>query len=193
MSFGEESTRTDQPNFPPQCFLTKVILTARMSRQRQKKQWAGLKMDLKKFSTWFFVRQTFPPNSQLRVLDLSVLNARADLQFLPRPVFWAVGSDKERAWFIHFWTYMIKSLQNELLESNRLYEESGKRAKSTTFIDLNKAHQVLEQGIVEKQAHLDEATQKYNNICQELEKAHIKIDRVLCWKGLNCCWMTLMN
>ena len=75
---------------------------------------------------------------------------------------------------------MIKRLQNELLESNRLYEESGKRAKSTTFIDLNKAHQVLEQGIVEKQAHLDEATQKYNNICQELEKAHIKIDRVLC-------------
>ncbi len=23
MSFGEESTRTNQPNFPPQCFLTK--------------------------------------------------------------------------------------------------------------------------------------------------------------------------
>jgi hypothetical protein len=25
MSFGEESTRTDQPNFPPQRFLTKAI------------------------------------------------------------------------------------------------------------------------------------------------------------------------
>jgi hypothetical protein len=35
MSFGEESTRTDQPNFPPQRFLKKAILTARMSRQRQ--------------------------------------------------------------------------------------------------------------------------------------------------------------
>jgi hypothetical protein len=27
MSFGKESTRTDQPNFPPQRFLTKAILT----------------------------------------------------------------------------------------------------------------------------------------------------------------------
>jgi hypothetical protein len=36
MSFGEKSTRNDQPNFPPQRFLTKAILTARMSRQRQK-------------------------------------------------------------------------------------------------------------------------------------------------------------
>ncbi len=35
MSFGKESTRTDQPNFPPKRFLTKAILTARMSRQRQ--------------------------------------------------------------------------------------------------------------------------------------------------------------
>ena len=34
MSFGEESTITDQPNFPPQRFLTKAIQTARMSRQR---------------------------------------------------------------------------------------------------------------------------------------------------------------
>ncbi len=48
MSFGEQLTRTDQPNFPPQRFLTKVILTARMSTQRRKKRWAGLKMDLKK-------------------------------------------------------------------------------------------------------------------------------------------------
>jgi hypothetical protein len=29
MSFGEESTRTDRPNFPPQRFLTKTILTAK--------------------------------------------------------------------------------------------------------------------------------------------------------------------
>ena len=36
MRFGKESTRTDQPNFPPQRFLTKAILTARMSRQRRK-------------------------------------------------------------------------------------------------------------------------------------------------------------
>ena len=32
MSFGTESTRTDQPNFPSQRFLTQAILTARMSR-----------------------------------------------------------------------------------------------------------------------------------------------------------------
>ena len=37
MSFGKELTRTDQPNFPQQHFLTKAILTARMSRQRQTK------------------------------------------------------------------------------------------------------------------------------------------------------------
>ena len=48
MSFGEESTRTNQPNFPPQRFLTNVNLTARMSRQTQTKWWVGLKMDLKK-------------------------------------------------------------------------------------------------------------------------------------------------
>jgi hypothetical protein len=35
MSFGEESTRTDQPNFQPQRFLTKAIQTARKSRQRK--------------------------------------------------------------------------------------------------------------------------------------------------------------
>ncbi len=29
MSFGEEPTRTDGPNFPPQRFLTKAVLTAR--------------------------------------------------------------------------------------------------------------------------------------------------------------------
>jgi hypothetical protein len=49
MSFGEESTITDQPNFPPQCFLTKAIPTARIPRQRLTKCWVGLKMDLKKF------------------------------------------------------------------------------------------------------------------------------------------------
>jgi hypothetical protein len=37
MSFCEESTRTDQLNFPPLRFLTKAILTARMSRQRRTK------------------------------------------------------------------------------------------------------------------------------------------------------------
>jgi hypothetical protein len=37
MSFGEESTRTDQPNIPQQRFLTKTIPTARMTRQRQEK------------------------------------------------------------------------------------------------------------------------------------------------------------
>ena len=37
MSFGKESTRTNQPNFPPQCFLTKSLLTARKSRQRETK------------------------------------------------------------------------------------------------------------------------------------------------------------
>jgi hypothetical protein len=36
-SFGKESTRTDQPKFPPQHFLTKAILTARMSRKGQTK------------------------------------------------------------------------------------------------------------------------------------------------------------
>ena len=34
MSFSKESTRTDKLNFPPQRFLTKAILTARMSSQR---------------------------------------------------------------------------------------------------------------------------------------------------------------
>jgi hypothetical protein len=37
MSFGKELTRTDQPNFPPQRFLTKSLLTARKSRQRETK------------------------------------------------------------------------------------------------------------------------------------------------------------
>jgi len=74
-------------------------------------------------------------------------------------------------------TVMIKRLQNELLESNRLYQESGERAKST-FIELNKVHQVLEEGITEKQAHLDEITQKYNDSCQELEKARLEIDQM---------------
>jgi hypothetical protein len=37
MSFGKESTRTDQPNFPPQHFLTKAILTARKSRTKKNK------------------------------------------------------------------------------------------------------------------------------------------------------------
>ena len=72
-------------------------------------------------------------------------------------------------------TDMINRLQSELRQSNRLYQESGERAKST-FADLNRAHQVLEQEIVEKQAHLDEATQKYNNSCQELKKAQNETD-----------------
>jgi hypothetical protein len=52
MSFGEESTRSDQPNFPPQRFLKKAILTARMSRQRLTKMmgwienWTLQKFDL---------------------------------------------------------------------------------------------------------------------------------------------------
>ncbi|KAL3806534.1 hypothetical protein ACHAXA_001753, partial [Cyclostephanos tholiformis] len=72
-------------------------------------------------------------------------------------------------------TDMINRLQNELLESNRLYQESGERAKST-FIDLNKAHQILEQEVVQKNAYIDEVTQKYNFSCEELEKARKEID-----------------
>ncbi len=73
MSFGEDSTRTDRPNFPLQRFLTKAILTARKSRQRRTKCWVGLKMDLKKFWPDFLSVKTFPPKSQCGVLDLSVL------------------------------------------------------------------------------------------------------------------------
>jgi hypothetical protein len=73
MSFGEESTRTDQPNFPPQRFLTKAIRTARMSRQRLTKWWVGLKMDLKKIWPDISSVNTLPPKSQCDVLDLSVL------------------------------------------------------------------------------------------------------------------------
>ncbi len=53
MSFGEESTRTDQPNFPPQRFLTKAILTARMSRQRQKNDGLDWKWTIKIFDLIF--------------------------------------------------------------------------------------------------------------------------------------------
>ena len=74
MSFGKESTRTDRPNFPPQRFLTKAILTARKSRQRRTKWWVGLKMDLKNFWPDFSSVNTLPPKSQCGVLDLSVLD-----------------------------------------------------------------------------------------------------------------------
>jgi chromosome segregation ATPase len=74
-------------------------------------------------------------------------------------------------------TDMINRLQNELLESNRQYNESGERAKST-FIDLNKAHQVLEQEVVQKKAYIDELTQNYNNSCAELDKAKKENDRM---------------
>ncbi len=73
MSFRKESTRTDRPNFPPQRFLTKAILTARKSRQRRTKWWVGLKMDRKKFWPDFLSVNTLPPKSQCEVLDLSVL------------------------------------------------------------------------------------------------------------------------
>ena len=73
MSFGEESTRTNQPNFPPQRFLTKAIIPARMSRQRQTKWWVELKMDPKTFWPNFSSVNTFPPKSQCDLLDLSVL------------------------------------------------------------------------------------------------------------------------
>ena len=73
MSFGEESTRTDQPNFPPQRFLTKAIQTARKSRQRRTKWWVGLKMDLKIFWPDYSSVNTLPPKSQSDFLDLSVL------------------------------------------------------------------------------------------------------------------------
>ena len=49
MSFGKESTRADQTNFPPQHFLTKSLITARKSIQRETKLWVGLKMDLEIF------------------------------------------------------------------------------------------------------------------------------------------------
>ncbi len=73
MSFGKESTRTDQPNFPPQHFLTKAIQTARMPRQRRTKWWVGLKMNLKIFWPDFSSINTLPPKSQCPLLDLSVL------------------------------------------------------------------------------------------------------------------------
>ena len=73
MSFGEESTRTDRPNFPPQRFLTKAIQTARKSRQRRTKWWVGLKMDLKNFWPAFSSVITLPPKSLCDVFALSVL------------------------------------------------------------------------------------------------------------------------
>jgi hypothetical protein len=65
MSFGEESTRTDQPDFPPQRFLTKAIQTARKSRQRRTKWWVGLKMDLKIFDLIF--RPSTPSRQKVNV------------------------------------------------------------------------------------------------------------------------------
>jgi hypothetical protein len=50
---GISRDRANQPNFPPQRFLTKAILIARMSGQRLTKWWVGLKMDLKNFDLIF--------------------------------------------------------------------------------------------------------------------------------------------
>jgi len=84
MSFGEELTRTDQPNFPPQHFLTKAILTARKSRQRRTKWWVGLKMDLKCFWPDFSSVNTLPPKSQCPLLDLSVLYVLIPMLQVPK-------------------------------------------------------------------------------------------------------------
>jgi hypothetical protein len=37
MSFGEELTRTDQPNFPPQRFLTKAIPNSKKVKTKKNK------------------------------------------------------------------------------------------------------------------------------------------------------------
>jgi hypothetical protein len=39
--------RTDKPNFPPQHFLTKSVLTAKKSRKKGRELWVWLKMDKK--------------------------------------------------------------------------------------------------------------------------------------------------
>ncbi len=72
MSFGKESTRTDQPNFPPQRFLTKAILTASMLRQRRTKRWAGLKMDLKQFELFFCPSNLSAKKTMLRFRSISL-------------------------------------------------------------------------------------------------------------------------
>jgi chromosome segregation ATPase len=74
-------------------------------------------------------------------------------------------------------TDMINRLQNELFESNRLYQESGERTKSTMF-DMTNAYQLLEVEMVRKQAQLDELTQKFDYSCEELRQAHNEICRI---------------
>jgi hypothetical protein len=64
MSFGEESTRTDQPNFPPHRFLTKAIIQTAINKMMG---WIENGPD-------FSSVNTFPPKSQCDVLDLSVLS-----------------------------------------------------------------------------------------------------------------------
>jgi hypothetical protein len=59
--FWQGIDRADQTNFPPQRFLTKAMV----SRQRLTKWWVGLKMDLKTFLTWFFVRQHLPAKKSM--------------------------------------------------------------------------------------------------------------------------------
>jgi len=74
-------------------------------------------------------------------------------------------------------TDMINRLQHELFESNRLYQESGDRTKST-MSDMSNAYQLLEVEILRKQAQLDEVTQKFDNSCEELRQAHHEICRI---------------
>ena len=74
-------------------------------------------------------------------------------------------------------TDMINRLQHELFESNRLYQESGDRTKST-MSDMSNAYQLLEVEILRKQAQLDEVTQKFDNSCVELRQAHHEICRI---------------
>jgi hypothetical protein len=68
--------RSDQPNFPPQRFLTKSVLTARKSRQEAREWWVGLKMDLKPNWADFLSVNTFPPKQSSFLLVLSVLHPR---------------------------------------------------------------------------------------------------------------------
>ncbi len=72
--FWQGMDRSDQPNFPPQRFPTKSVLTARKPRQKGREWWVGLKMDLNKNRLDFLSIQTFPPNPIILLLDLSVLN-----------------------------------------------------------------------------------------------------------------------
>ncbi len=51
------------PNFLPQRFPTQSVGTERKKRQKQRKLWVGLKMDLKKVEV-FFVRQQLPAKTE---------------------------------------------------------------------------------------------------------------------------------